>query len=112
MELFCYVRLVAGGLFLVAGLIIFLLQMIGVYKMKYVLNRMHAAAMGDSLGLACSVIGIVILNGLNFVSLKMLLVLVFMWFSSPVSSHLIAKLEVITKDDKEEYIEISEKEEA
>ena len=105
---FEWVRFLAGALLLLCGLGIFLIEMIGVFRFKYVLNRMHAAAMGDTLGIGFSLVGLILLNGLNFTSLKLLLVIVFLWFASPVSSHLIARLEVTTNEDEEEhYREIS-----
>ncbi len=105
---FEWVRFLAGALLLLCGLGIFLIEMIGVFRFKYVLNRMHAAAMGDTLGIGFSLVGLILLNGLNFTSLKLLLVIIFLWFASPVSSHLIARLEVTTNEDEEKrYREIS-----
>ena len=37
--------------------------------------------------------GMMLAEGLSFTSVKYLLVLIFLWVSSPVSSHLIAQLE-------------------
>ena len=82
---------------------LFVIEIISVFKLDYVLNRMHAAATGDTLGLALSLIGLMILSGVNFITLKLALVLVFLWFSSPVSSHLIARLEVETHSGKDRY---------
>ena len=94
-----WVRFLAGTALLVSGLIIFAIEMIGVFRFKYVLNRMHAAAMGDTLGIGFSLAGLILMSGLNFTSLKLLFVIVFLWFSSPVSSHLIARLEVTTDEN-------------
>lgn len=64
--------------------------------------------MGDTLGIGFSLMGLILMSGWNFTSLKLLLVIVFLWFSSPTSSHLIARLEVTTNEDKEKsYREIS-----
>ena len=46
-----WIRFLAGAVCLLCGLGIFLVEMIGVFRFKYVLNRMHAAAMGDTLGI-------------------------------------------------------------
>jgi len=77
--------------------------MIGVYRFHYVLNRMHAAAMGDTLGIGFCLVGLIVMNGLNLTSLKLFLVVAFLWFSSPTSSHLIARLEVTTDTEKEKH---------
>lgn len=98
-----WIKFIAGSVFLLAGLAIFVLEIIGVFRFKYVLNRMHAAAMGDTLGMGCSLIGLIIMNGLNFTSLKLFLVVIFLWFSSPVSSHLIARLEVATDEEPDKH---------
>ena len=98
-----WVRFLAGAVCLLCGLGIFLVEMIGVFRFKYVLNRMHAAAMGDTLGIGFALLGLILMNGWNFTSAKFLLVIVFLWFASPVSSHLIARLEVTTNEDKEKH---------
>ena len=98
-----WLRFLAGAFLLLFGLAIFAIEMIGVFRFRYVLNRMHAAAMGDTLGIGFSIAGLILMNGLNFTSLKLFLVILFLWFSSPVSSHLIARLEVTTDEEKEKH---------
>lgn len=97
---------VIGILLIILGLLIYLFQIIGLFKYKYILNRMHAAGMGDTLGLFLGLFGIILLCGLTFTSLKLGLVVLFLWFSSPTSSHLISKLEVCTNEEVGEHAEI------
>lgn len=106
MEVFEWIRFLAGTALLLSGVAIFLIEMVGVFRFKYVLNRMHAAAMGDTLGIGFCLLGLIIMSGLNFTSLKLLLVIIFLWFSSPASSHLIARLEVTTNEDEEDHYEV------
>lgn len=109
-----WIRFLIGAAFLLTGLLIFVFEIIGVFRFKYVLNRMHAAAMGDTLGIGFCLLGLIVMNGLNFTSLKLFLVILFLWFSSPVSSHLIARLEVTTDEEKETHYKkksLEEKEE-
>ena len=101
-----WIRFLAGAICLLCGLGIFLVEMIGVFRFKYVLNRMHAAAMGDTLGIGFALAGLMLMSGFTFTSAKLLLVIVFLWFSSPVSSHLIARLEVTTDEEKEKHYKI------
>ena len=98
-----WIRFIVGAVLLLISLLIFLVQMIGVFRFKYVLNRMHAAAMGDTLGIGCCLLGLIVMSGIGFTSLKLLLVIIFLWFSSPVSSHLIARLEVTTDEEPEKH---------
>jgi len=60
---------------------------------------MHAAAMGDTLGLLLIMLSLVVWRGLSFVSLKLIIVLVFFWLASPVSGHIIAQMEATTNED-------------
>ncbi|MCH5281338.1 MAG: monovalent cation/H(+) antiporter subunit G [Lachnospiraceae bacterium] len=103
MEILLWLRFIIGTLFLLAGMGIFVVEIISVFKLKYVLDRMHAAATGDTFGLGLSVLGLTILSGLNLMTLKLLLIVVFLWCASPVSSHLIAKLEVFTHEGEDKY---------
>ena len=78
-----WIRFLLGIGLLLVGLGIFLLQVFGVFKFRYVLSRMHAAAMGDTLGIGISLTGLILLSGFNFTSLKMALIIVFLWLASP-----------------------------
>ena len=103
-----WIRFLAGVGLLLTGMGIFVLQLLGVFKFSYVLNRMHAAAMGDTLGIGISLTGLMILSGFNFTSLKMALIIMFLWLASPVSSHLISRLEVVTNEQLAEHCELPE----
>ncbi len=98
-----WIQFVIGALFLLSGLGMFLIEVVGLYHFKYVLNRMHAAGMGDTLGIGLSILGLIILNGFTVTSLKLFLVVAFLWISSPTSSHMIARLEVSTDPEPEAH---------
>lgn len=88
-------RVIFGSLFLLAGLFFFFSAVLGLFRFDCVLNRMHAAALGDTMGLLLTVIGSVILRGFTAATLKLLLIPLFFFLTSPVTSHLIAKIEVL-----------------
>ena len=106
MQILEWIRFVLGIGLLLVGMCLFALQIFGVFKFKYVLNRMHAAAMGDTLGIGISLVGLILLSGFNFTSLKMALIIVFLWLASPVASHLISRLEVVTNEHLAEECEL------
>lgn len=99
------VRFILGCVFLGIGVITFAIEIRGVFHMKVALNRMHAAGMGDTLGLSSSLIGLMILSGLNLNTVKMFFIIVFLWFTSPVATHLLANLEVSTDEEFDDYCE-------
>lgn len=101
-----WIRFIIGALFLLTGVLFFIVEIFGVFHFKYVLNRMHAAAMGDTLGISMCLLGLMIISGLNFTTLKMAFIVIFLWCASPVASHLIARLEVTTNEELEKYCEV------
>ena len=108
MEIFGWIRLIAGGALILCGLIIFLIELYGIFHLDYVLNRMHAAAMGDTLGISFSLVGLMIFSGFNFTTLKMMLIVIFLWFAAPVSSHMLAALETTPNENIREHCRIYE----
>ncbi len=99
------IRYLIAAVLLFIGVGIACIATFGLFKFKYVLNRMHAAAMCDTLALMICLLGVAVIFGISFVTLKLVLIIIFLWLASPVSSHLIARLEVTTNPDgmKEEY---------
>lgn len=96
------VRFAIGAFFLIMGLLIEACAVLGTYRFHFSLNRMHSAAIGDTMGMGCIVIGLCVISGLNVTTLKLLLVIVFFWLAGPVSSHLLVRLEVTTNEHIDE----------
>lgn len=90
---------------LIAALICFTAAVIGAQRFGFMLNRMHAAGIGDSLGLFLVILSVLIQGGLGMGTLKPLLLIVFMWFSSPVSSHFLSQIEYYTNAHLYRYTE-------
>ena len=101
------VRFIIAAILIMTGILIMVIQTFGVFRLKYALNRMHAAAME----LSRNYDGYSGNDGylwFSFASLKLLTVLIVFWFASPVCSHLLAKLEVSTNEQIEEECEVPE----
>ena len=81
------------------GLFVFFTAVLGLFRFDYVLNRMHAAAVGDTLGMFCILIGLILLHGWSLSAAKVVLLLAFLWLTTPVAGHLIAEMEVWTIPD-------------
>ena len=101
-----WLQLIAGGIFIVIGLLTLCVSVFGVYRFHYVLNRMHSAAMGDSLVILFIIFGLMILSGFQFGTLKLALIIVFFWLAGPVSSHMIGQMEVLTNEKLTEECEV------
>ena len=103
-----WLRFCVIALFLTASLGLAVISVAGVFKFKFILNRMHAAAICDSLALLLAMIGVAVAYGISFATVKVLLIVLLIWVASPVSGHLIARLEVTTDKHLSEECEVRE----
>ena len=71
-----WIRFGLCAAFLLAGLFIMVVSIIGLYRFDFALQRIHAAALGDTLSLLLFTIGILIAVGFHAVAWKLVLVLV------------------------------------
>lgn len=94
---------------LLFGLFVFFSAVLGLYRFGDALSRMHAAAVGDALGIFCILIGLIFLHGWTLSAAKTLLIFLFLWMTSPVASHLIAEMEVSTISDIEKECEVEKR---
>ena len=91
-----WIRFFAAAVLIILGLCSFGAAVLGAYRFGFVLNRMHAAGIGDSLGLLCAVGATTISCAFSLDTLKLILLIVFMWFSSPAASHFLSQVEYYT----------------
>jgi multicomponent Na+:H+ antiporter subunit G len=97
------------ALFLLFGLLVLATGVLGLYRFRFALNRIHAASMCDTLGLLALLIGLSISAGDAWVVLKFALTMIFLWIASPTASHLIARLEATTIYRLDRNMEVLEK---
>ena len=95
------IRFIVSLLLTLAGLFVLLSGVVGIFKFKYSLSRIHAGALFDTLGIVLMVLGVVVGEGFTLTSLKMLIIICILWLTSPVSSHLIGRLEITINDELE-----------
>lgn len=93
------IKLIICMVLMLIGLFMFITAAIGVNKFKKPLNRIHSAALGDTLGILCMILGLIIWKGFSYVSLKLLLVILFFFLASPVAGHMISLRELETNED-------------
>ena len=89
-------------IFLFGGLFFFLVGTLGIIRFPDLFTRAHSAAKCDTLGAMLCLTSLIILEGLSMVSLKIVLVLIFVWIANPTATHLIAKAEYIRQNSLEE----------
>ena len=96
------------AVFLLVGLLAMCAGVLGSYKLKFVLNRMHAAGMIDTAGMLFCSLGLAIAAGWSVTAVKLILAVLLLWCTSPVSSHLIARLVVSTEKNLQEHMEVKD----
>lgn len=92
-------RVIIAGFLLTGGLFVLGIAAIGIFRFATMLNRIHVAAKSDTLGALLVLSGLIVLSGLNTFSLKLLLVIIFLWLCNPAASHLVARAEVKTNEN-------------
>lgn len=105
-----WLRFALVALCILFGLFTLVVSIIGLYRFHYALTRIHAAAMSDTLSLFLFVLGLVIAVGWDGVALKLVLVLVLQWLTSPLSSHMLAQFEYEADEELRRYIDLTDAE--
>ena len=82
-------QLLSWGLVL-AGAFFMLTGALGLLRFPDVFTRMHAAGMTDTMGAGLILAGLCF-QGDGVTALRLLLILGFLWFTSPVSTHALAR---------------------
>ena len=103
-----WLRFALGALMIGGGLFVLVSAVLGLFRFRYALNRIHAAALVDTLGIMLTVCGLILCAGFTLVSLKLALVVVFLWCTSPVASHLLARLEVTITEHPEKQMTVDD----
>ena len=78
---FVAIILILGGLFF------FFTGTAGLLRFPDVYTRLHAAGKCDTLAAQLILLGMVLLNGVNVVSLKLLLIVAFIMLANPTATH-------------------------
>jgi len=81
--------IVSAG-FVITGAVFVLAGAIGVIRLPDFYTRMHAAGVTDTLGAELIMIGLILQAGWSALSLKLALIGVFIFLTSPTASHAVA----------------------
>lgn len=84
LAIIAWICLLGGGVFLLAG-------GIGLLRLPDFFTRLHAAGVTDTMGAGLILVGLMFEAGLSQTSIKLVLILFFMLFTSPTATHALAK---------------------
>ena len=81
-----------SGFFIVCGVVALFIGSIGLLRLPDVYCRIHAVGMIDTAGASFIILGMIIHEGFTLVSVKLVLIGVFMFFTSPIATHAVAQV--------------------
>jgi len=77
--------------FIIGGGIFCLIGGLGLVRLPDMFARMHGASLIDTMGIGLILIGLMFQAGLTLITGKLLLILVFVFFTSPTSTYALAR---------------------
>lgn len=83
-----WLMLLTGGLVAVIG-------GVGLLRFPDFYTRLHAGGMTDTLCMLMIIGGLILQSGLNILSVKLALILLFMLFTAPTASHALARAAMV-----------------
>ena len=83
-DIVSWICLIAGSLFALIGAI-------GIIRLPDVFTRMHGAGIIDTMGAGLILAGLMVQAGLTMVTVKLLLILLFLMLTSPTTTHALAR---------------------
>ena len=105
-----WIRFALSAVLTLFGLFVLVTAALGLFRFRYVLNRIHATALADTLAVLTILAGLGLAWGFTPVTLKLLAVVFFLWITSPVASHLIGRLEVTVNDQLSQEMQVEDTE--
>lgn len=98
------------ALFFVAALLMIFISVLGTYRFRFALNRIHCAAMNDTIVLMLFFIGTLFAVGFDIMTVKFALIIFIQWCTCPLTSHMLTKAEYMTDEHIGEHCELPKEE--
>ena len=83
---------ILSGFFIAGGVAALLIGSLGLLRLPDVYCRIHAVGMIDTAGASFIIFGMIIHEGFTLVTVKLVLVGVFLFFTSPIATHAVAQV--------------------
>lgn len=83
-EILSWIMFIGGSIFILIGAI-------GMLRLPDMFTRMHGAGMIDTLGAVMLFVGMMLQAGFTLISVKLFLIALFLMFTSPTTTHALAR---------------------
>ena len=84
LDIVSWACILVGGAFSIIG-------GIGLLRLPDLFSRMHAAGIIDTLGMGLIMLGLMLQGGFSLITVKMIIIVFFIIFTSPTANHALAK---------------------
>ncbi len=82
---------ILSWIFLLLGSFLLLVAAIGLHRLPDFFSRTHAGSITDTGAAGFILFGLMLQAGLTLIAAKLFLILLFLWFTSPTASHVLAQ---------------------
>ena len=83
---------VLSGCFILLGVLALLIGALGLLRLPDVYCRIHAVGMIDTAAASFIILGLAIHEGVSLVTVKLLFIGIFLFFTSPIATHAVAQV--------------------
>lgn len=85
------VTIVITGILLALGCFLIVVSSVGVVRFPDIYSRIHPAGKSDTLGQTFILLGLIIYEGPSLISVKLLIIMLFLYVANPTAAHFIIK---------------------
>ena len=83
---------ILSGCFILLGVLALLIGALGLLRLPDVYCRIHAVGMIDTAGASFIILGLAIHEGVSLITVKLLFIGIFLFFTSPIATHAVAQV--------------------
>ena len=85
------IRELIATILLLIGFFFIAISAIGVIRLPDFYSRLHSSGMGETLGLMISFLGLAVFEGLNLMTIKLLIVFLLVFLANPIGTHILGQ---------------------
>ena len=84
-------QIILAAILITGGLFFIFVSSLGIIRLPDFYTRCHAVGKSETLGSMLVLMGLAVFNGLDINSLKLLVILVFVFLANPTATHILAR---------------------
>lgn len=85
------IRTILAGVLIISGCLLILISSLGVIRFPDFYSRLHPAGKSDTMGQTMVLLGLIIFEGFDLISVKLIIIMIFFYVANPTATHFISK---------------------